>query len=53
MFVRRKTVKGREYYYLVKSQRLDGLPRQKVVKYLGTDKPSEKQIRQILKDLKD
>lgn len=35
MFLRKKTVKGHEYWYLVKSVWVKGRPRQKVVRYLG------------------
>lgn len=34
-FVRKKIIKGQEYYYLVKSIWNCGKPRQKVIKYLG------------------
>jgi hypothetical protein len=35
VFVRKKKVKGREYYQLVESRRVDGKPRQKVLLHLG------------------
>jgi hypothetical protein len=35
MFVRKKVVKGRDYYQLVESRRVDGQPRQKVLLHLG------------------
>jgi hypothetical protein len=38
-FVRKKTIKGRNYYYLVKSVREGSKVRQKVIKYLGSRKP--------------
>jgi hypothetical protein len=34
-FVRKKQVKGWEYYQLVESRRVDGKPRQKVLVHLG------------------
>ena len=34
-FIRTKTIKGIEYYYLVESCRVDGKPRQRVIAYLG------------------
>jgi hypothetical protein len=34
-FVRTKKVKGKEYYQLVESRRVDGKPRQKVLVHLG------------------
>lgn len=49
MFVRKKRVKGIEYYYLVKSIRDGGVVRQKVVKYLGSDLPTQKTIEKIKK----
>lgn len=38
-FVRVKYIKGRPYYYLVRSVRIDGKIKQEVIKYLGTRKP--------------
>jgi len=38
-FVRVKYIKGRPYYYLVKSVRIAGKVKQKIIKYLGTRKP--------------
>lgn len=34
-FVRKKTVNGREYHYLVENRREDGKVRQRVLAYLG------------------
>ncbi len=34
-FVRKKRVKGRDYYQLVESRRVDGSPRQRVLVHLG------------------
>lgn len=34
-FVRKKTINGREYYYLVENHREDGKVRQKTIAYLG------------------
>ena len=34
-YVRRKRVKGHDYYYLVKSYRLNGKVKTRVLKYLG------------------
>ena len=42
-FIRVKYIKGRPYYYLVKTVREDGKVKQKVLKYLGTRKPREKE----------
>lgn len=35
-YVRRKRLKGRDYYYLVESFRQDGKVRTRTLKYLGT-----------------
>jgi len=40
MFIRTKTVKGRDYYYLVENQRNGSKIKQTVLKYLGRSKPS-------------
>lgn len=42
-YIRAKKIKGKTYYYLVKSQRVDGRVKQVFVKYLGVDKPSKKE----------
>ena len=49
VFVREKRVKGNTYYYLVKSVRKGGSVRQKTIKYLGPEKPSEDEIRRLRK----
>ena len=36
-YVRKKRVKGRDYYYLVESYRCDGKVRTRTLKYLGKD----------------
>lgn len=38
-FIRSKTVKGRVYWYLVSAFRVDGKPHQKVIGYLGDQRP--------------
>lgn len=53
MFVREKKVKGNSYFYLVKSERIQGVPRQKVVKYLGVEHPSEDELRALIRDFSD
>jgi len=53
MFVRKKTVSGGTYYYLVKSERVGGRPRQKVVKYLGAIRPTKQDLEEIVKRLGD
>jgi len=39
-FVRVKYIHGRPYYYLVKSIRVGGKVKQKVIRYLGSRKPT-------------
>jgi hypothetical protein len=39
----------RSYYYLVKSERDGNKVRQKVLRYLGTSKPSEDELKNIKK----
>ena len=53
MFIRKKTVNGRQYFYLVKSVRREGIVRQKVVEYLGARMPGKKQIESIKERHKD
>ena len=36
MFIRKKTIAGKTYHYLVKSVRVKGKVQQKVLAYLGT-----------------
>ena len=48
-FVREKQVKGKTYYYLVKSVRERGRVMQKNIQYLGSEKPSEDEIRRLRK----
>lgn len=49
MFVRKKTVKGREYYYLVKSTRDGNCVRQECVEYLGSKLPSKRELEKLRK----
>jgi len=48
-FIRTKTVKGRTYYYLVKSVRERGRVKQKTLQYLGSHKPSDEEVRRMVK----
>ena len=41
-YVRAKKIKGNTYYYLVKTERINGKVKQTVVDYLGTEKPANK-----------
>lgn len=51
MYIVRKKIKGKEYYYLNKSVREDGKVKSKNVAYLGKDKEeAEKKAREIMKN---
>lgn len=47
MFVRKKNIKGRTYYYLVKSVREKNRIRQIVLEYFGAEAPAEKKLVKI------
>ena len=47
MFVRKKTVKGRDYYYLVKSIRDGDTVRQECLEYIGPKIPSTTELKEI------
>ena len=49
VFVRKKKIKGREYYYLVRSTRKDGRVR-KVEHYIGLNPPSKKDLKKYYKE---
>ena len=49
-FVRTKRKGGRTYYYLVESKREGKNVRQKVIKYLGTEMPTEEQIESMRRE---
>jgi len=51
-YVRSKNIKGRIYYYLVKSVRDGDKVRQINLAYLGAEKPTEEEIRKIKKRYK-
>jgi len=48
-YIRKKKFGGREYWYLCKSVREGSKVRQKVIKYLGTKKPSPEELEIIKK----
>ena len=48
-FVRTKRQGDRTYYYLVESKREGKKVRQKVIKYLGTEPPTKKQLDSIMR----
>jgi len=50
MYVRKKRVRNTEYYYLVRSKRVNGVPHQFVVKYLGRQRPSVPKLKKIIKE---
>ena len=47
MFIRKKNIKGRAYYYLVKSVREKNRVRQVVLEYFGATAPAEKKLAKI------
>jgi hypothetical protein len=47
MFVRRKTVKGRQYFYLVRSVRSGDTVRQQCLEYLGAAMPAKKELERL------
>ncbi len=49
MFVRKKTIKGRQYYYLVRSVRDGAAVRQECLEYIGPVAPTEKQVKKLVK----
>jgi hypothetical protein len=40
VFIRAKTIKGKNYYYLVENKRDGEKVKQTVIRYLGTTKPN-------------
>jgi len=48
-YVRAKKVKGRTYYYLVKSVRVGDRVRQVNLEYLGAEKPSTRHVKKLSK----
>jgi|SRR5215216_5889492 len=52
-FVREKTSNGYTYYQLVKSERVNGHPRQKILAYLGKDRTLEDRIEYVRDRLND
>jgi hypothetical protein len=49
-FLRTKKVKGRLYWYLVRSERVNGRIKQVVLKYFGSHQPTEKEVEEVLKE---
>jgi hypothetical protein len=52
MFTRVKVINGKNYYYLVESKRDGDKVSQRVVRYLGTSRPSPSIMADILKVVK-
>ncbi len=48
MFIRAKTIKGKNYYYLVENKREGEKVKQKVIRYLGTTKPNAGIVANVL-----
>lgn len=46
-FIRRKTINGKDKFYLVESKRIDGKVRQKVLAYLGESDTVESAIAEV------
>jgi hypothetical protein len=52
MFVRTKKIGNKEYYYLVESYREGKQVKQRVLRYLGKDKPSPEALRRIISEVR-
>lgn len=50
MFVRKKNINGREYYYLVQSTRIAADKWKKVERYIGLNPPSPKEMKEYAKE---
>ena len=53
VYIRAKVVRGKTYYYLVRSVRDEGKVKQIVLKYLGKEKPGVEELNKIVVGLKD
>ncbi len=51
MYVRKKKIKGRTYYYIVKSVREGKKIKQVYMEYLGDTLPDKKELKEIIKTL--
>ena len=51
-YIRKKIVKGKEYWYLCKSVREGSKVRQEIIKYIGTQKPSPQEVENLKKGVK-
>ena len=52
-YVRRKRLKGHDYYYLVESYRQDGKVKTRTLKYLGTTPKVPSQYQYLLESRRD
>ena len=52
-YVRRKRLKGHDYYYLVESYRQDGKVKTRTLKYLGTTPHVPSQFQYLLESRRD
>jgi len=52
-YVRVQKRGNRSYYYLVESERLGQKVRQKVLRYLGTSKPSKSDVELIIQKIRN
>ena len=50
MFVRKKNIKGKEYYYLVVATRREDGSQKKIEHYLGLHLPSKKEMKEYEKE---
>ena len=50
LFLRKKKIKGKEYYYLVKSTRISKDKWKKIERYIGLNPPSEKDLKKYEKE---
>lgn len=47
-YVKRKRIKGRDYFYLAESYRVEGTVKTRTVKYLGTSPEVPDELRHLL-----
>jgi hypothetical protein len=50
MFIRAKTIKGKSYFYLVENKRHGEKVKQKVILYLGKERPEAQLFKEFLKE---
>lgn len=50
--VAHQTTGNKVYYYLVESKQIEGKPRLKVIKYLGTQKPTPEETERLIREIK-